>query len=226
LILPVFLLLTPPGVKLLYHFKNKTMVNNFFIKPIVTLFLFILIFACSKDEDPEPANEEEVITLVTLEVTKVGSSETIKYDFEVEGHDHDDNEEEDDDDHDDHDGEHTEIELEANSSYNVSMLIYNDTDPNNIENITLEIIEEKDVHQIFYAITDELSGFSIASASDDTVDSNGNSLNIKTTWKTTGETSGDVVGYLIHEPAQKTGNTRTDFGGATDFEIEFEVHVE
>ena len=48
----------------------------------------------------------------------------------------------------------------------------------------------------------------------------------KTTWTTTGETSGDVVGYLIHEPTSKTGSTRNDFGGATDFEIEFEVHVE
>jgi hypothetical protein len=204
------------------------MPNNIFIKPLIALLTFILIFACSKDEDPDPSNEEEVITLVRLEVTKVGSTDTIKYDFEVEGHDHDDHEgeEEDDDDHDDHDGEHTEIELEANSTYNVSMFIYNDTDPNNVENITLEIIEEKDEHHIFYAITDELSGFSIAPASDDTVDSNGKSLNIKTTWTTTGETSGDVIAYLIHEPSSKTGNTRTDFGGATDFEIEFEVHVE
>tara|TARA_B100000900_G_scaffold406683_1_gene418079 strand:- start:843 stop:1457 length:615 start_codon:yes stop_codon:yes gene_type:complete len=204
------------------------MLNNIYIKPIVALLTFILIFACSKDEDPEPANEEEVITLVTLEVTKVGSSSPTKYNFEVEGHDHgdEDHEEEDDEDHDDHDGEHTEIELEANSTYNVSMFIYNDTDPNNIENITLEIIEEKDEHQIFYAITDELSGFSIASASDDTKDSNGDPLFIKTTWTTTGETSGDVVGYLIHEPTSKTGSTRNDFGGATDFEIEFEVHVE
>ena len=204
------------------------MLNNIYIKPIIALLTFILIFACSKDEDPEPANEEEVITLVTLEVTKEGSSSPIKYNFEVEGHDHgdEDHEEEDDDDHDDHDGEHTEIELEANSTYNVSMFIYNDTDPNNIENITLEIIEEKDEHQIFYAITDELSGFSIASASDDTKDSNGDPLFIKTTWTTTGETSGDVVGYLIHEPTSKTGSTRNDFGGATDFEIEFEVHVE
>ena len=79
---------------------------------------------------------------------------------------------------------------------------------------------------VFYAITDELSGFSIASASNDTNDSDGNPLFIKTTWTTTGETSGDVVGYLIHEPTSKTGSTRNDFGGATDFEIEFEVHVE
>ena len=56
------------------------------------------------------------------------------------------------------------------------MFIYNDTDPNNVEDITLEVIEEKDEHQIFYAITDELSGFSIKSASDDTLDSSGRPL--------------------------------------------------
>ncbi|MEC8403193.1 MAG: hypothetical protein VXZ22_05370 [Bacteroidota bacterium] len=174
-------------------------------------------------------HEEEVITLVTLEVTKVGSSETKKYNFEVEGHDHgeeDHEEEEEGDDHDDHDGEHLEIELEANSSYNVSMMIYNDTDPDNIEDITPEIIEEVNEHQIFYAITDELSGFSISSASNDPKDSEGYPLFQKTTWTTTGETSGDVVGYLFHEPTSKTGSTRNDFGGAVDFEIEFEVHVE
>jgi hypothetical protein len=201
------------------------MLKYIYIKPIITLILFVFIFSCSKDEDPEPASEEELITLVTLEVTKVGSSTPIKYNFEVEGHDHGEEDHEEEDDHDDHDGEHTEIELEANSSYNVSMFIYNDTDPNNIENITLEIIEEKDEHQVFYAITDELSGFSIVSSSDDNKDSSGKPLFIKTTWTTTGETSGDVVGYLIHEPTSKTGSTRNDFGGATDFEIEFEVHV-
>ena len=205
------------------------MLKSIYIKSIIALSLFILILSCSKDSDPDPVHEEEVITLVTLEVTKVGSSETKKYNFEVEGHDHgeeDHEEEEEGDDHDDHDGEHLEIELEANSSYNVSMMIYSDTDPDNIEDLTPEIIEEVNEHQIFYAITDELSGFSISSASNDPKDSEGYPLFQKTTWTTTGETSGDVVGYLIHEPTSKTGSTRNDFGGAVDFEIEFEVHVE
>ena len=205
------------------------MLKNIYTKIIIVLSLFILILSCSKESVPAPVHEEEVITLVTLEVTKVGSSETKKYNFEVEGHDHGEEDHDDDDDHDDHDdheGEHTEIELDSNSSYNVSMMIYNDTDPNNVEDVTPEIIEEADAHQIFYAITNELSGFEISSASNDTKDSDGYPLFQKTTWTTLGETSGDVVGYLFHEPTSKTGSTRNDFGGAVDFEIEFEVHVE
>ncbi|MBH45845.1 MAG: hypothetical protein CMC93_04435 [Flavobacteriaceae bacterium] len=198
------------------------------MKPLIAISLFLSILSCSKD-DPVPVHEQEAFTLVTLEVTKVGSTETITYDFEVEGHDHAHEEEaheEEEDDHDDHEGEHTEIELESNSSYNVSISFYNDEDPNNIINITSEIIAEADLHQVFYDITNELTGFEIVPATNDTTDSNGNPLFIKTTWTTTGETSGDVVGYLFHEPTSKTGTTRSDFGGAIDIEIEFEVHVE
>ena len=202
------------------------MLKNLYIKPIIALCLLVLIFACSKN-DPDPVHEEEVITKVTLEVSKEGSSNPTTYTFEVEGHDHDHEEEDhDEEDDDDHEGDHIEIELEANSTYNVSISFYNDSDPDNVENITSEIIEEKDEHQFFYEITDELSGFSIASASNDTLDSNGNPLFIKSTWTTTEETSGEVVGYLIHEPTSKTGNTRNDLGGSIDIEIEFEVHVE
>ena len=205
------------------------MLKNLCIKPIIALCLFVLIFACSKD-DPDPAHEGEVITKVTLQVSKVGSSNPTTYDFEVEGHGHghDDSEEEDHDEEEDedHEGGHIEIELEANSTYNVSISFYNDSDPDNVENMTSEIIEEKDEHQFFYEITDALNGFSIVSATNDTDDSSGNPLFLKTTWTTTGETFGDVVGYLIHEPTTKTGNVRKDFGGTTDVQIEFEVHVE
>ena len=210
------------------------MLKIIFTKSLIAISLFLFVLSCSKS-DPVPVHEQEAFTLVTLEVTKVGSTDTITYDFEVEGHDHgheeEDHEEEDheeEDDHEDHEGEHTEIELEANSSYNVSILFYNDEDPLNIKNITLEVIEEADAHQVFYAITNELSssGFSIESATNDIVDSGNSPLFLKTIWTTSGETSGDVVGYLFHEPTSKTGTTRSDFGGAVDIEIEFEVHVE
>ena len=210
------------------------MLKIIFTKSLIAISLFLFVLSCSKS-DPVPVHEQEAFTLVTLEVTKVGSTDTITYDFEVEGHDHgheeEDHEEEDheeEDDHEDHEGEHTEIELEANSSYNVSILFYNDEDPLNIKNITLEVIEEADAHQVFYAITNELSssGFSIESATNDIVDSGNSPLFLKTIWTTSGETSGDVVGYLFHEPTSKTGTTRSDFGGAIDIEIEFEVHVE
>ena len=185
----------------------------------------------SKSE-PAVVHEHEVFTRVVLEVKKDGEQNYKKYTFEVEGHDHHDHDDHGDDDHgdddhgdDDHGDEHTEVELDTNSTYHVSIFFYNDSDPDNIEDVTLEIIEEADVHQVFYEMT-EIPGFSIAAASDDTKDSNGNPLFLKTNWTTTSETSGDVMAYLIHEPTSKTGSTRADFGGAIDVQIEFEVHVE
>jgi hypothetical protein len=58
------------------------------------------------------------------------------------------------------------------------------------------------------------------------MDSNSNPLNRITRWTITDAGVADAFAYLIHEPTSKTGTTRNDFGGATDVELEFEVHVE
>ena len=207
------------------------MLKNLYKHSILIISVFLLAISCDKGE-PAVVHEHEVFTRVVLEVKKDGETNFKKYTFEVEGHDHHDHDDHGDDDHgdddhgdDDHGDEHTEVELDTNSTYHVSIFFYNDSDPDNIEDITLEIIEEADVHQVFYEMT-EIPGFSIAAASDDTKDSNGNPLFLKTNWTTTSETSGDVMAYLIHEPTSKTGSTRADFGGAIDVQIEFEVHVE
>jgi hypothetical protein len=207
------------------------MLKNFYKYSILIISVFLLVISCDKGE-PAVVHEHEVFTRVVLEVKKDGETNFKKYTFEVEGHDdhgHDDHGDDDhgDDDHgdDDHGDEHTEVELDTNSTYHVSIFFYNDSDPDNIEDVTLEIIEEADVHQVFYEMT-EIPGFSIAAASDDIKDSNGNPLFLKTSWTTASETSGDVKAYLIHEATSKAGSTRADFGGATDVEIEFEVHVE
>ena len=202
------------------------MLKNIYTNSILIISVFLLAISCDKGE-PAVVHEHEVFTRVVLEVKKDGEANFKKYTFEVEGHDDHGDDDHGDDDHgdDDHGDEHTEVELDTNSTYHVSIFFYNDSDPDNIEDVTLEIIEEADVHQVFYEMT-EIPGFSIAAASDDTKDSNGNPLFLKTKWTTTSETSGDVMAYLIHEPTSKTGSTRADFGGAIDVQIEFEVHVE
>ena len=201
--------------------------NSLLIISIITLF----IISCSKSE-PAVVHEHEVFTRVVIEIKEESMTNYTKYTFEVEGHDDHGDDDHGDDDHgdddhgdDDHGDEHVGIELNTDTTYNVGIFFYNDSDPDNIENVTLEVIEEADAHQVFYEMT-EIPGFSIAAASDDTKDSNGNPLFLKTTWTTTSETSGDVKAYLIHEPTSKTGSARADFGGATDVEIEFEVHIE
>jgi hypothetical protein len=202
------------------------MLKNIYTNTLLIISAFLLVISCDKGE-PVVVHEYEVFTRVVLEVKKDGETNFKKYTFEVEGHDDHGHDDHGDDDHgdDDHGDEHTEVELDTNSTYHVGIFFYNDSDPDNIEDVTLEVIEEADVHQVFYEMT-EISGFSIAAASDDTKDSNGNPLFLKTSWTTASETSGDVMAYLIHEPTSKTGSARADFGGATDVEIEFEVHIE
>jgi hypothetical protein len=191
--------------------------------------LLFVTTSCSDNDEPAVVNEEEVITKVTIQVTNLSDSSTSIYTFSVEPHDHsDDDDHADDDDHsddDDHaDGDHMEIELASNSSYLFEFKVLNDTDPNNVENVTLEIIDEADKHQVFYEILD--SSISIEASADDTFDSNSNPVMLKTIWTTTTATVADVEAFLIHNPSSKNATTREGFGGSADVEIEFEAHVE
>ena len=193
------------------------------IKSYIFIASILIITACSDDE-PEHIHEGEVITKVTLTFTNLAdsSTQTIIWEDDHEGedgHDHGD-----DDDHGD-EGAHVEIDLAPDSSYTVAIKFENTSDPDNIEDVTLEVINEADEHQVFYEIVG-LDNLTIESADDDETDGEGNRLNIKTTWTTTAAASGDVIAYLIHEPTSKTGTTRDDFGGETDVEVDYEVHIE
>ena len=189
-----------------------------------TVLLFI---ACDKDDEPEAENEMEVFTKAIIKVTNLSDSSSETYEFEVEEHDHD---------HDhnhgvvaafqegDGHGDHIEIELESSSEYKFEISFLNESDPNNVIDMTEEVIEEADEHHVYYELLG--NGISYESTSGDTMDSNGNALNLVTKWTTTIPTVVDVEAYLIHQPTSKSGGSRDDFGGATDVEIEFEAHVE
>ena len=185
----------------------------------------LLFISCDKDDAPEAENEMEVFTKAIIKVTNLSDDSSETYEFEVEEHDHDHDhgvlvQNQEGDDH----GDHTEIELESGSEYKFEISFLNETDPNNVIDMTEEVIEEKDEHHVFYELVGD--GISYATMSGDTLDSDGNALNLVTKWTTTTETVVEVEAYLIHQPTSKVGTTRDDFGGATDVEIEFEAHVE
>ena len=204
------------------------MFKNIYLKAIL-LSSILLFNACDKDDAPEAENEMEVFTKAVIKVTNLSDNSSETYEFEVEGHDHDHDH---DHDHgfvvdnqegDDH-GDHTVIELESGSEYKFEISFLNESDPNNIIDMTEDVIEEADDHHVFYEFVG--NGISYDSTSGDTFDSSSNPLNLVTKWTTTSAAEVDVEAYLIHQPTSKTGNTRDDFGGTTDVEIEFEAHVE
>jgi hypothetical protein len=191
----------------------------------------LLIVSCTKD-DPEEIHEHEINKVVLQFTNTADSTDTFEVEWEL---DHEGEEHTDDVEH-AHEGH---IELSPDSMYSVEAKFYDTGEHDEAsddhdhdgdheeegEDITPEIIEEKDVHHVFFEMVG-LSNVTIVSATDDTKDSNDFGLNLKTTWTTKAEESGDVKLYLIHEPQTKEGLVRNDFGGEDDVIAEFEVHVE
>ena len=207
------------------------------LKHLKLQFLFIasllIIASCTKDDAEEI--HEHVINKVVLDFTNTADSSTFEVEWELE-HDDEGHADEDGDDH----AHESQIELEPNAEYTVEAKFYDvgehdeDSDDHDHdhdgdheeegENITPEIIKEADVHHVFFEMVG-LSNVTIVSASDDTKDANGFGLNLKTTWTTGDDDTGEVKIYLIHEPSTKDGDTRAEFGGEDDVIADFEVHV-
>lgn len=191
----------------------------------------LLIVSCTKD-DPEEIHEHEINKVVLQFTNTADSTDTFEVQWELdhEGEEHTDDDEHTDEGH---------IKLFPDSMYSVEAKFYDTGEHDEAsddhdhdgdheeegEDITPEIIEEKDVHHVFFEMVG-LSNVTIVSATGDTKDSNDFGLNLKTTWTTKAEESGDVKLYLIHEPQTKEGLVRNDFGGEDDVIAEFEVHVE
>ena len=208
------------------------------LKHIKLQFLFIasllIITSCSK-EDSEPIHEHEV-NKVVLHFTNTADNSTFEVEWELVNN----GEEHADDGGDEHEHE-SHIELSPNAEYTVEAKFYDagehdegsddhdhDHDGDHEEegeDITPEIIEQADVHHVFFELVN-LSNMTIESASDDIEDSDGFGLNLKTTWTTGAEEEGKVKIYLIHEPGTKIGDTRAEFGGEDDVVADFELHVE
>ena len=175
------------------------------LKIFFTLLASTVIYSCSKsDDDPEEVNEEEVINRVSIVLSDGSTSQTVTWN---EG------------------STPPAITLDVDKTYTASIYFYDASDPTDVEDITEEVIEEVDEHYILWEIAG-LSDFLITSAPTDYAGSDGIPINLITEWGTGGAESGNIKVTLIHEPANKTGTTRSSIGGETDIELTFPTTVQ
>lgn len=175
------------------------------------LLVAVLLFSQCDTEDPEPENEEELITTLEMTFSPVGGGADVVFSvFDEDG-----------------DGpaapEYTNGTLEADTEYNVAIEVRNDEEG---EDITAEVREEDAEHQFFFGTT---SGLNLEFAYDD-ADDNGNPVGLSTIFRTGAASSGSLQVELRHEPDKSAdgvanGNP-TNAGGETDIQVTFDVVIE
>jgi len=169
-----------------------------------------LYFSCSDDDDntPEPINEEEVITTMTVTLVAHDGSGVVTMQTQ------------------DLDGEGPTLPevtvsgpISAASSYSGSVQFLNEMeDP--AEDITEEVLEEADEHQVFFSA----SGLDLDFVYGD-FDSNGNPLGTQFILAPNSSGSGTITITLVHEPT-KPNDGLDSAGGEIDIQTTFSVTVE
>ena len=173
----------------------------------------ITLASCSSDDDattPEIINEEEVITTVELTLTPAADGNPIVLRSEDS----------------DGDGPNAPVvtvsgNLMTDTVYEGAIKFLNETE-SPAEDITEEVEEEADEHQVFYIPSTTLNT-TVAYAN---FDSNNNPLGTAVTL-TTGadEVSGTLTITLRHEPTKPNDGTLNGAGGETDVQVTFPVQV-
>ena len=180
------------------------MKSNF--KYLLVGLLSVVIISCSKDDDsPEPINEEEVITTMTV-VLNPGNITLKSQDLDGDGPN----------------APNVTVSgnLSANTTYTGSVTFLNELE-SPAEDITEEVEEEDDKHQVIFVS----SGVAL-SVSDLNTDGNGNDLGTQFSLSTAAAGSGTLRIVLRHEPTKPNDGTLAGAGGETDIDVSFNVTVE
>lgn len=179
-----------------------------FIKSILILFILSISFFSCNDDDPIIPNEEELITTVIYTLTPVGGGDDVVFSFtDLDG-----------------DGPNAPVLVEgnlaANTTYEGTIEFLNEVETP-AEDITEEVVEEGDEHQVFYIQTG-----SSASVAYDDEDDNGNPLGVLTTLETGDASTGTLIITLRHEPKKPNNGTLADAGGETDVQVTFDITIQ
>lgn len=180
-------------------------------KILALALLTLFTFSSCNNDDPEAVNEEEVITTVTTTLT-AGNSVITLTSRDLDG-----------------DGPNAPVvtasgDLKINTTYNGTTTFLNET-VKPADDITAEVKEEGEDHQLFYQAPAAVGTFTYLDA-----DKNGKPIGLTFTLKTGATaTTGNITVVLRHLPAKSatgvaTGDI-TNAGGATDASVTFPVKV-
>lgn len=181
---------------------------------LFSLLLAVTVVTSCDDDDPEPVNEEELITTVRVTFTNQANASDVKTALFV-----------------DSDGEGgnapsiTNPTLSANSTYSVSIEFLNESETP-AEDITEEVAEEDYEHQVFYVVG---SGLNLTYSYGDE-DRDGNPLGLSGSAVTTTASNGTLTVLLLHEPNKTASGVAAgdpaNAGGETDVEVTFNVTIQ
>lgn len=182
---------------------------------LLALTVIASLASCSDDDKPTIVNEEEVITTVTATLTpENGSTPIVLTSRDLDG-----------------DGPDAPIvtasaPFAAGVTYNGTVTFLNEL-ASPAENITAEIFEESDEHQLFFQQTGgPLGTFTYADA-----DVNAHPIGLSFVYKAAeSAATGTLTITLIHEPNKSGTNVPagdiTNAGGSTDAEVTFPVTIQ
>tara|TARA_S200000501_G_scaffold369898_1_gene410157 strand:+ start:552 stop:1100 length:549 start_codon:yes stop_codon:yes gene_type:complete len=169
---------------------------------IILFLAFVFLISCSKD-DPDAVNEEEFISNVLMTIESAdGTSQTVDWDLSEMNT--------------------QTINLKMNTDHNVGIRFIDSSNPTDVVEITLEIIEEADEHQVFFEFADV--SVDVTSASNDTKDGSRGVL-LNSVWNASSTGTGLVRVYLIHQPTNFNATTREGMGGFNDVAIDIPVSI-
>jgi len=167
-----------------------------------------LLAACTDVTDPGAHNEEELITSIRLVYAHAGSGSLDTVWFK------------------DPDGSggaapsrHDTLKLVAGRVYDVSLALLDESHGDDVHDITVEVEEEGDEHQVFYTV----AGANLSAAYADQ-DANGLPLGLRTTQTAGAASNGSLTVTLKHQPELKSA-TSTIQTGETDVQVAFPVVI-